>query len=524
MSGFHNGDGCSGGAAATAVSDQFPAGLRVLVVDDDASCLKILEKMLRRLMYQVTICSQANVALAILREMKGCFDLVLSDVHMPGMDGYKLLEQVGLEMDLPVIMMSADGRTSTVMTGINHGACDYLIKPIRLEALKNIWQHVVRKKWSMNKEVHLSGALDDRDPFRQRNDSPENAFSASDGSDGSSKHQRKRSCVRENEEDDIEKDDLDSASKKPRVVWSVELHQQFVSAVNHLGIDKAVPKRILELMNVPGLTRENVASHLQALAASGQIHPQALAALFGQTLPVGNLHQPALVQPTLPGPKCLPLGQSVTYGHPVAKCPPPDVSKNFQHSVLLAKDHRAGFGAWLPNNHLSTMASEKLNFQQNEDFPEDMSQKSNPTINVQPSCLVVPSPSSNNCLGVTNSPASVNQTIVGFTNAAVFDHSVLSAQQGPLSPCVSSSACTVNTDNNVMPRKRHPGFVHRLPSRFAIDEMEWSLDNLDNGKNFDSEIIIKQELGVDPMNIVRSGGALILQQFHSNELTSVFTK
>lgn len=54
-----------------------------------------------------------------------------------------------------------------------------------------------------------------------------------------------------------------SANKKPRVVWSVEMHQQFVTAVNQLGIDKAVPKKILELMAVDGLTRENVASHLQ---------------------------------------------------------------------------------------------------------------------------------------------------------------------------------------------------------------------------------------------------------------------
>ncbi|KAI4982710.1 hypothetical protein ZWY2020_023202 [Hordeum vulgare] len=50
-----------------------------------------------------------------------------------------------------------------------------------------------------------------------------------------------------------------SAPKRPRVVWSVELHRKFVAAVNHLGIDKAVPKRILELMNVEKLTRENIA-------------------------------------------------------------------------------------------------------------------------------------------------------------------------------------------------------------------------------------------------------------------------
>lgn len=51
----------------------------------------------------VTTCSEATVALNLLRERKGCFDVILSDVHMPDMDGYKLLEHVGLEMDLPVI-------------------------------------------------------------------------------------------------------------------------------------------------------------------------------------------------------------------------------------------------------------------------------------------------------------------------------------------------------------------------------------------------------------------------------------
>ena len=54
-------------------------------------------------MVAVTTCSQATIALNILREKKGCFDIVLSDVHMPDMDGFKLLEHVGLEMDLPVI-------------------------------------------------------------------------------------------------------------------------------------------------------------------------------------------------------------------------------------------------------------------------------------------------------------------------------------------------------------------------------------------------------------------------------------
>ncbi|KAK7261507.1 hypothetical protein RIF29_27821 [Crotalaria pallida] len=51
--------------------------------------------------------------------------------------------------------------------------------------------------------------------------------------------------------------------KRPRLVWTPQLHKRFVDVVAHLGIKNAVPKTIMQLMNVEGLTRENVASHLQ---------------------------------------------------------------------------------------------------------------------------------------------------------------------------------------------------------------------------------------------------------------------
>ncbi|KAE9588161.1 hypothetical protein Lal_00003049 [Lupinus albus] len=59
-------------------------------------------------------------------------------------------------------------------------------------------------------------------------------------------------------------DDPSSRSvKRPRLVWTPQLHKRFVDVVAHLGIKNAVPKTIMQLMNVEGLTRENVASHLQ---------------------------------------------------------------------------------------------------------------------------------------------------------------------------------------------------------------------------------------------------------------------
>ncbi|KAH6817394.1 response regulator 12 [Perilla frutescens var. frutescens] len=235
--------------------DDFPVGLRVLAVDDNPICLKLLETLLRKCQYHVTTTSQARMALKMLRENKDRFDLVISDVHMPDMDGFKLLELVGLEMDLPVIMLSANSDPKLVMKGISHGACDYLVKPVRVEELRNIWQHVIRKKKTEPKNQNRSA------------DEGNGNHSGGEGhgseADRNGKFNRKRKDEEDLSEDNGNESEDPGAQKKPRVVWSIELHRKFVAAVNQLGIEKAVPKRILDLMNVEGLTRENVASHLQ---------------------------------------------------------------------------------------------------------------------------------------------------------------------------------------------------------------------------------------------------------------------
>ncbi|XP_011029608.1 PREDICTED: two-component response regulator ARR11-like isoform X4 [Populus euphratica] len=224
----------------------------------------------------MTTCGLARDALNLLRERKGGYDIVISDVYMPDMDGFKLLELVGLEMDLPVIMMSVDGETSRVMKGVQHGACDYLLKPIRMKELRNIWQHVFRKKIHEVRDIEILEGNESFQMTRNGSDQYEDGHVLC-GEDLTSINKRKHF---ESKHD--EKDTGDSIStKKARVVWSVDLHQKFVKAVNQIGFDttslpsfdgamtgsvclaEVGPKKILDMMNVPWLTRENVASHLQ---------------------------------------------------------------------------------------------------------------------------------------------------------------------------------------------------------------------------------------------------------------------
>ena len=196
---------------------------------------------------------------------------MLSDVHMPDMDGFKLLEIIQFELSIPVLMMSANSDSSVVLRGIIHGAVDYLLKPVRIEELRNIWQHIVRRDYttkspgsdeattsSPNKRLKLSNSKSDEI------DRSMNEAASSSKRKKPAKKGGKTGKESEKREEGAEKKSAEGAgAKKPRVVWSPELHAQFVTAVNQLGIDKAVPKRILDLMGVQGLTRENVASHLQ---------------------------------------------------------------------------------------------------------------------------------------------------------------------------------------------------------------------------------------------------------------------
>ncbi|KAJ4827140.1 hypothetical protein Tsubulata_024445 [Turnera subulata] len=151
-------------------------------------------------------------------------------------------------------VLSANSDPKLVMKGITHGACDYLLKPVRIEELKNIWQHVIRRKKSDKKD-------------RNNSDNQDKPHSGTAEGTPDQKLNKKRKDQNEDEDEDRDENGLDNddptTQKKPRVVWSVELHRKFVAAVNQLGIDKAVPKKILDLMNVDKLTRENVASHLQ---------------------------------------------------------------------------------------------------------------------------------------------------------------------------------------------------------------------------------------------------------------------
>ncbi len=108
---------------------------RILAVDDEPSMRRLLEISLKQAGYQPILASDGFEALSHLR--KGGIDLVVSDLHMPGMDGLRLLKKMNEEsLQVPVIIVTAKGEVSSAVEAMKLGASDYIQRPFDLETLE----------------------------------------------------------------------------------------------------------------------------------------------------------------------------------------------------------------------------------------------------------------------------------------------------------------------------------------------------------------------------------------------------
>ena len=106
-----------------------PQKVHLLIVDDEANTLASLSRAFRLAGHEATVCDNAAKALELAKSQS--FDLVLSDVEMPGMDGYTLTRTIrrtrGWEQ-VPVIIMTSRGSEEDQRAGLEAGASAYLLK------------------------------------------------------------------------------------------------------------------------------------------------------------------------------------------------------------------------------------------------------------------------------------------------------------------------------------------------------------------------------------------------------------
>lgn len=116
--------------------------LRLLLVDDEQEFATTLAERLELRGYTVRTEENGETALSLFPSP--CFDLVILDLMMPGMKGLTVLARIReIQPDLPVILLTGHGSAEEGMEGIRLGAFDYLMKPLRIEALIDKIQEAV---------------------------------------------------------------------------------------------------------------------------------------------------------------------------------------------------------------------------------------------------------------------------------------------------------------------------------------------------------------------------------------------
>jgi DNA-binding NtrC family response regulator len=126
--------------------------IRLLVVDDDDQLRQTLVRRFQKLGMDVADAASAEVALPLLDKKR--FDVVLLDLHLPGMSGVELLERLkAVQPELEVLMLTAHGSIDTAIQAMKRGAYDYLAKPFHLPELEIHIQkafekgQLVRREW-----------------------------------------------------------------------------------------------------------------------------------------------------------------------------------------------------------------------------------------------------------------------------------------------------------------------------------------------------------------------------------------
>jgi two-component system response regulator PilR (NtrC family) len=121
---------------------------KILVVDDDQGMRELLEIMLTGEGYKVNTAGDAEKALTRCR--KETFDLIITDLKMPKMDGITFLREVkDLYPETMVILITAYASGETAVTAMNEGAYDYIEKDFSIEDLKTIIRNALTKKGVM---------------------------------------------------------------------------------------------------------------------------------------------------------------------------------------------------------------------------------------------------------------------------------------------------------------------------------------------------------------------------------------
>src|SRR5207249_2140105 len=130
---------------------------KILLIEDDAGIVGGLKKELQVEGYEVAVAGRGDTGLAQAKAQP--FDVVITDLKMPGLSGLELVEQLhASKPKLPIILMTAFGTTETAIEATKLGAYDYLLKPFDMAQLLDLVAKSVACNRLMSEPVEMGAA------------------------------------------------------------------------------------------------------------------------------------------------------------------------------------------------------------------------------------------------------------------------------------------------------------------------------------------------------------------------------
>ncbi|MDE6882988.1 MAG: response regulator transcription factor [Lachnospiraceae bacterium] len=116
---------------------------RILIIDDDAALLKMLQKYFEMQKYEIITAENGAEG---MEKLKFKPDIILLDINMPRIDGIEVCRRIRDKVSCPVIFLTARVEEQDVVNGLSSGGDDYILKPFRLKELEaRIAAHLKRE-------------------------------------------------------------------------------------------------------------------------------------------------------------------------------------------------------------------------------------------------------------------------------------------------------------------------------------------------------------------------------------------
>jgi len=132
--------------------------MKILVVEDEKDLNRVITKHLKKNNYSVDSCFDGEQALDYV--LYGEYDLIITDIMMPKIDGYELIKQLRVKGNsTPVIMLTAKDSLDDKILGLDSGADDYIVKPFDFNELLARIRAVVRRKYGNSSNKLVIGDL-----------------------------------------------------------------------------------------------------------------------------------------------------------------------------------------------------------------------------------------------------------------------------------------------------------------------------------------------------------------------------